>query len=193
MLATDRRALLSVEVASIESEIGALAVAFCSDRACAASIGHASAREAERRAFAAAQEALQSGRTLPLGDAVVLAPETLLARLQGYAAGGEDDFFDVPLLLGAMTPFQRRVVAACRAIPYGSTRTYGQIAASVGSRGAARAVGQVMASNRIPLLVPCHRVVASGGGLGGFSAPQGVDLKRRLLAMEARAAELSCC
>ena len=134
-------------------------------------------------AEAVAAAARTAARTATPLDAVAL-----LERLVRYAAGAADDFFDVPVLLGAMTPFQRRVVASCRAIPCGSTRTYGQLAASAGSPGAARAVGQVMASNRIPLIVPCHRVIAASGGLGGFSAPQGVVMKKRLLAMEQLAA-----
>ena len=64
------------------------------------------------------------------------------------------------------------------------TRSYGEVAAAAGSPGAARAVGQVMAANRTPLIVPCHRVLAAGGKIGGFSAPQGLALKRRLLALE---------
>ncbi len=75
-------------------------------------------------------------------------------------------------------------MAACRRIPWGQTRSYAQLAAVAGRPGAARAVGSVMAKNRVPLVVPCHRVIASSGQLGGYSAPQGLSLKRRLLAME---------
>ena len=66
----------------------------------------------------------------------------------------------------------------------GLTRTYGELAAECGSPGAARAVGSVMAKNRYPLIVPCHRVLAAGGELGGYSAPDGLKMKRRLLEME---------
>jgi methylated-DNA-[protein]-cysteine S-methyltransferase len=110
----------------------------------------------------------------------------VLDRLQRYAGGEPVDLGDIPIVLQHLSPFQRRVVAACRAIPYGSQRTYGDLARAAGRPGAARAVGQVMAGNRVPLVVPCHRVVAAGGGVGGFSAPQGLKMKRRLLAMEAR-------
>jgi methylated-DNA-[protein]-cysteine S-methyltransferase len=110
--------------------------------------------------------------------------ENVVERLVRYAAGEPVDFSDVPVSLDHLSAFQRRVVKACRAIPCGDRRTYGQLAAAAGSPGAARAVGQVMAGNRMPLVVPCHRVVASGGGLGGFSAPQGLAMKRRLLALE---------
>jgi methylated-DNA-[protein]-cysteine S-methyltransferase len=109
----------------------------------------------------------------------------VLDRLVRYADGEPVDFRDVPVAVEHLSAFQRRVVRACRAIPAGERRTYGQLAAAAGSPGAARAVGQVMATNRVPLIVPCHRVVASGGRLGGFSAPQGLAMKRRLLSLEA--------
>jgi methylated-DNA-[protein]-cysteine S-methyltransferase len=115
----------------------------------------------------------------------------VLDRLVRFLDGEPATFDDVPLVLDHLSPFQRRVVAACRAIPYGATRTYGDLAAAAGSRGAARAVGQVMAGNRMPLVVPCHRVVAAGGKLGGFTAPQGLTLKRRLLALESRGAAIN--
>ncbi len=108
----------------------------------------------------------------------------LAQRLQAYVSGTRDDFRDVALDLSALTGFQRRVVHHCRRIPYGRTLSYGQLAAKVGSPHAARAVGNVMASNRYALIVPCHRVVGAGGALGGYSAPDGLQLKRRLLEME---------
>jgi methylated-DNA-[protein]-cysteine S-methyltransferase len=81
------------------------------------------------------------------------------------------------------TPFRRRVWEALRQIPYGETRTYGEIAAAVGKSGAARAVGTANHHNPIPVVIPCHRVVGSGGRLCGFGG--GLDLKRRLLELEA--------
>jgi methylated-DNA-[protein]-cysteine S-methyltransferase len=111
----------------------------------------------------------------------------LMGGLQRFAEGEPVDFSDVPLAVDHLSRFGRRVVAACRAIPWGQMTTYGDLAAACGSPGAARAVGSVMARNRYPLVVPCHRVLASGGGLGGYSAPDGLRMKRRLLAMEATA------
>ena len=104
--------------------------------------------------------------------------------LERYAAGESVDFSEVPLELEHLTPFARRIVAACRDIPRGDVRTYGELAAACGSPGAARAVGSVMAKNRYPLVMPCHRVVGAAGSLGGYSAPEGLRMKRRLLAME---------
>lgn len=84
-----------------------------------------------------------------------------------------------------LTPFRQRVVRATRKIPWGQTVSYGELARRSGSPKAARAVGTVMASNRFPIIIPCHRVVAGGGRLGGFSAPRGTELKIQLLANEA--------
>jgi O-6-methylguanine DNA methyltransferase len=101
--------------------------------------------------------------------------------LQGRAAGELP-----PLDLAAGTPFQQRVWAALRQIPAGQTESYGRLAAALGAPKAARAVGSACGANPIPLLIPCHRVLPSGGGLGGFSG--GLQWKRLLLAREAGAA-----
>jgi methylated-DNA-[protein]-cysteine S-methyltransferase len=108
-----------------------------------------------------------------------------LARELTAYFGGEPVNFALPLSLGALTPFQIQVLEQCRLIPHGEVRTYGWLAARVGRPGAARAVGQAMARNPLPLLIPCHRVVAASG-LGGFGG--GLALKARLLALEASGA-----
>ncbi len=109
----------------------------------------------------------------------------LAARLQAYAKGKHDDFRDVPLDLGPVTEFQRRVLNQCRNIGYGKTISYGQLAVKAGRPHAARAVGNCMAANQIPLIIPCHRVVRSDGQLGSYSAPGGIQTKRQLLVREA--------
>jgi O-6-methylguanine DNA methyltransferase len=91
-----------------------------------------------------------------------------------------------PLDLSAGTSFQKAVWKALRNIPAGRTLSYGEVARKIGKPAAARAVGAACGANPIPVLVPCHRVLASGGGLGGFTA--GLDWKRRLLAREGVAA-----
>jgi len=111
-------------------------------------------------------------------------PNWLVERLQAYAEGADVDFDDVVVALDSMSHFRRRVLAACRAIPRGETRTYGELAFAAGVPRAARAVGTTMASNRVAIIVPCHRVVRSGGQLGGYSAPTGSTLKARLLELE---------
>jgi methylated-DNA-[protein]-cysteine S-methyltransferase len=129
-------------------------------------------------------------QALDAGPADVVHPDSweneLIERLQGYASGQPDDFADLRVDTGATTPFQRRVYRACRAIPYGETLSYGRLASLAGSPGAARAVGNCMARNPVPLVVPCHRVIGGNGALGGFGAPGGTTLKRRLLNLEAR-------
>ena len=87
-----------------------------------------------------------------------------------------------PLDLAGATPFRRRVWAELRRIPRGSTRSYGEVADELGKRRAARAVGGACGANPVPVLIPCHRVLAANGRLGGFSG--GLDWKRRLLAIE---------
>ena len=94
--------------------------------------------------------------------------------------------FRVRLDLSGLTAFQRRVLEACARIGYGQTTTYGALARRIGRPRAARAVGHALGRNPVPLVIPCHRVVASDGSLGGFSAEQGVELKRQLLELEAR-------
>ena len=99
-------------------------------------------------------------------------------------AGVHVDLRGVALDDGDVDRFDRRVYAVTREIGPGRVLTYGEVAARVGADASARAVGSSLARNAMPLLVPCHRVVASGGGLGGFSAPGGLTTKRRLLAIE---------
>jgi len=103
------------------------------------------------------------------------------SEIRQYLAGRRRRF-TVPLDLAGVPPFHRKVMRVARRIPYGRTVTYGELASRAGSPRAARAAGQAMARNPLPLVVPCHRVVASGGGLGGFGG--GLALKRRLLALE---------
>jgi methylated-DNA-[protein]-cysteine S-methyltransferase len=109
----------------------------------------------------------------------------LIRRLQAFASGKrDDDFLDIPLHVSNMTPFQQAVIERCRRIPAGETLSYAGLGKAAGHPGAARAVGRVMATNRFPLIVPCHRVVSATGAIGGFSAPDGIDMKRRLLMPE---------
>jgi len=105
-------------------------------------------------------------------------------QIAEYFDGLRTDF-ELPLA-PPHSDFQGRIRAAMIAIPYGKTRSYGDLAVTLNS--AARAVGQACGSNPIPIIVPCHRVLAAGGGLGGYSAGDGVATKRWLLAHEAPAA-----
>lgn len=99
-------------------------------------------------------------------------------------AGDRVELAHVGLADGSASPFVRKVYELARRIPPGSTMTYGELAHAAGSPGAARAVGQAMARNPFPLLVPCHRVVAADGSLTGYSGAGGVATKARILASE---------
>ena len=121
------------------------------------------------------------GRPREVGDGAAMefarkARGEILAYL-----GGALKQFTVPVVLEG-TPFQRAVWAKLRAIPYGETRTYGEIAADLGKARAARAVGTACGSNPVPILVPCHRIVAGNGTLGGFGG--GLRMKHDLLELE---------
>ena len=104
--------------------------------------------------------------------------------LQDYAAGERVDFSKWKITDQRFTPFQQKVIHCCRRIRYGRTVSYAELAAQAGSPKAARAVGNIMANNCVPLVVPCHRVIGAHGSLGGYSSPKGLDMKRRLLRME---------
>ena len=110
--------------------------------------------------------------------------QKLIAKFEEYFAGHDVSFEEVEIELSGKTEFQRSIVDCCRAIPFGETRSYGQLAAIAGRPKAARAVGTVMRKNSFPIIVPCHRVVSSNG-LGGFTSPQGCKTKIQLQAVEA--------
>jgi methylated-DNA-[protein]-cysteine S-methyltransferase len=99
-------------------------------------------------------------------------------------AGEPRDLRDVPLDERGLDAFRRAVYAATREIPPGTTRSYGEVARSMGRPDAARDVGAALARNPFPIVVPCHRVVAANGALTGFSAPGGLETKRRMLEIE---------
>lgn len=111
----------------------------------------------------------------------------LKKKLKDFASGKRVSFDNIDVRIEHRTPFQRKVILVTRAVGFGETASYGELAERAGSPNAARAVGTVMANNEVPIIIPCHRVLASGGRIGGFSAPQGIDLKRRLLELESRA------
>jgi methylated-DNA-[protein]-cysteine S-methyltransferase len=107
-----------------------------------------------------------------------------------YFAGEQVDFSNVSLDLRGQDEFFRKIYAAARRVGWGQTTTYGSLAKELGAGPeAARDVGQAMAKNPVTLFIPCHRVLAAGGKLGGFSAPGGSGSKQRMLEMEGRRAE----
>jgi methylated-DNA-[protein]-cysteine S-methyltransferase len=109
----------------------------------------------------------------------------VIDAIKRYFAGERIDFADVPLDLGRQDPLFERIYDLVRRLGWGETTTYGAIAKALGEGPeVARDVGQAMARNPIPLIVPCHRVLAAGGKIGGFSAPGGSNAKARMLALE---------
>jgi methylated-DNA-[protein]-cysteine S-methyltransferase len=175
-----------VFVKAFDTRLRWMAIAWRDDVLLSAAFGHSSQRQAEVVAMRSlgmthASPALTIA-TRP--DDVPGWVSELVDDIQRFAEGEPVDFSHVVLDLEHLTPFANRVVAACRRIHWGRTRSYGELAEESGAPGAARAVGTVMAKNRFPLIVPCHRVLAAGGAIGGYSAPDGLAMKRKLLAME---------
>lgn len=160
------------------TEMGWMAIVWRGTKVRQLTFGHPSA--------AAAWAPFEGPAATFIGDRREL-PEWLAAvvnRLEEYASGCDVSFDRTPVDVGQLTAFQQRVVRECRKIRRGQTRTYSQLAAAAGSPGASRAVGNVMARNKLPILIPCHRVVGAGSSLGGFSAPEGLSMKQRMLRME---------
>jgi len=111
--------------------------------------------------------------------------KTLQEEIKGYFEGAYVDFGnDIAVDLAGFSDFARAVLSACRNITIGQTLSYSQLAEKSGFAGAARAAGNILAKNPLPLIIPCHRVICSNGKIGGFSAVGGADLKRRLLTHE---------
>lgn len=131
-------------------------------------------------------------RRLP--DAIEAEPPAHIAELiraiGRYFEGERADFAEVPLDLGGQDPLFVKIYDLVRRLGWGETTTYGEIARSLGEGPeVARDVGQAMARNPIPLIIPCHRVLAAGGKIGGFSAPGGSNAKARMLELEGVAPE----
>jgi methylated-DNA-[protein]-cysteine S-methyltransferase len=126
-------------------------------------------------------------RRFPAGSEAPPPPEVQRA-IDGIVAllRGEPRVFDgLPLDMEGVPEFNRRVYEVARTIPWGATLSYGEIAKRLGDPGVARDVGQALGQNPFAIVVPCHRVLAAGGKMGGFSARGGVSTKRRLLSIEA--------
>lgn len=108
----------------------------------------------------------------------------LVKRIKAHLAGSNDDFIDVPVLYPAVGEFSQNVLRRLRKVPPGKVVTYGQLAELCGKPRAARAVGSIMGSNPVPLIIPCHRCMGKDGSLTGFSTEGGIDVKARMLFRE---------
>ena len=166
---------------SFDTAIGRCAIAWSAQGICGSQLpeGDAQTLAARMRSrFAMARENL-----LPPPWA-----EQAIASVRGLVDGsGRELLLDLPLDETGIAAFRRQVHALTRRIPYGQTRSYGELASLLGQPGAARAVGAAEAQNPFAPIVPCHRVLGSQGALTGFSAHGGLDSKRRLLLIEAQA------
>ncbi len=121
----------------------------------------------------------------PTDETIQAMLNTIEAQLNEYFTGTRK-VFDLPIDWSGLTPYQEKVLRACYDLPYGEVKTYGQLAQETGNPKGARAVGSFMASNPLPLVIPCHRVVGSDGHLHGYGAPGGLETKTWLLELEGR-------
>jgi methylated-DNA-[protein]-cysteine S-methyltransferase len=127
------------------------------------------------------------GRRFPDAIEIAAPPNDIhraIGRIATLLAGEKIDLSDIALDLERVGEFERKVYEIARKIPPGETLTYGDIAERLGDKQLARDVGQAMGKNPFPIVVPCHRVVAANGKLGGFSAPGGANTKLRMLAID---------
>jgi methylated-DNA-[protein]-cysteine S-methyltransferase len=131
----------------------------------------------------ATERRLSAGAARATG-AVPVKIDQLIADIQFYMSGRNIDFASVAVDLTNIEPFDSEVYAAARLVPWGQTARYGELARRIGSPGAARAVGRALGRNPVPIVIPCHRILAKGHRIGGFSAPGGTFTKERLLALE---------
>jgi methylated-DNA-[protein]-cysteine S-methyltransferase len=127
---------------------------------------------------------LLGGERVPVAGEPPATVRGAIEGMRGLLAGEPRDLRDVVLDLGEVSLFDRAVYGIVREVGAGETITYGEIATRLGDRGVAQAVGQAMGRNPCPIVVPCHRVLAAGGAVGGFSAPGGTATKERLLRIE---------
>lgn len=160
---------------SFASPIGTVYVATAGDKVVGLSITAKSEREFCKTLSS------RCNRSVSKPDATT---KRAIRELREYFNGTRRRFSLLPDISG-FTPFQKRVLKAAMSIPYGQTRTYGWLAAQAGSPRASRAAGQVMARNEVPIIIPCHRVIDSSGGLCGFGGRlKALDIKKELLEVE---------
>jgi methylated-DNA-[protein]-cysteine S-methyltransferase len=159
-----------------ETELGFVAISWSEH-----GLRHLALPQAERSAAKASAERWRdAGPVVNEADAPPFAAEAI-ALIRAYAAGETVDFTALPLDLDGIDPFRRAIYAAALRLGHGETATYGELSTRAGFLDKARETGQALGRNPLPLVVPCHRVLAAGNRPGGFSAPGGVATKLRLL------------
>ena len=110
--------------------------------------------------------------------------KVLQEQITGYFEGARIDFRRIPVSLEDLSVFSRSILTACRKVEAGQTITYSELAKKAGRPAASRAVGTILARNPLPLIIPCHRVIRTDGTMGGFTAPGGIALKKKMLELE---------
>jgi methylated-DNA-[protein]-cysteine S-methyltransferase len=175
MIATDDR---TVPYALIETGIGFIGIAWSGRGLTRLQLPARDRQATERRLLATIP-----GRAVESAD--MPAPIAgLVGLLRRYGAGETVDFSTVPVDLDGVDPFRRAIYDAARRLGFGETTTYGGLAEEAGYKGRAQDTGQALGRNPVPIVVPCHRILAAGNRIGGFSAPGGSAAKERLLEME---------
>jgi methylated-DNA-[protein]-cysteine S-methyltransferase len=175
MIATDDR---TVPYALIETGIGFIGIAWSERGLTRLQLPARDRQATERRLLATIR-----GRAVESAD--MPAPiAALVGLLRCYGAGETVDFSGVQVDLDGVDPFRRAVYDAARRLGFGETTTYGGLAEEAGYKGRAQDTGQALGQNPVPIVVPCHRILAAGNRIGGFSAPGGSAAKERLLEME---------
>ena len=169
----DRAGHPAIRFGQIQTPFGRLFVGTTDKGVCDVTFGRSSVRRYRERLLRRSPEVWRD-------DAIL---GTVGAELKAYFAG-ELTRFSLPVDLRQVSPFTARVLRETRKIRFGQVTSYGEIAARIGSPGASRAVGGALGRNPVPIIVPCHRVLARGGRLGGFTG--GLPIKRVLLGLEGR-------
>lgn len=141
-----------------------------------------------KRSRGAVESGLRRASKEPLDSGESARLEAARHQLLGYLTG-KREMFDLPIDLSRGTPFQRQVWRTLQRVPYGKLRSYQWVAVRVGGRRYARAVGNAVGANPLPIVIPCHRIVAQDASLGGFSG--GLPTKRKLLTLEGTLAQLA--
>jgi methylated-DNA-[protein]-cysteine S-methyltransferase len=169
---------MTVPYALIETAIGFVGIAWSEHGLTRLQLPARDRQATERRLLSTipGPAAESAGMPAPIAD--------LVGMLKRYCAGEAVDFSGVPVDLDGIDPFRRAIYDAARALRFGETTTYGGLAEEAGHKGRAQDTGQALGRNPVPIVVPCHRILAAGNRIGGFSAPGGSATKERLLKME---------
>src|SRR5262245_15316869 len=171
----DPKVMTATAYAIVDTAIGPVGVAWSQNGICRVALPERDrARMAQR--FAAGVGAESGEPPARIAEAIEL--------IRRYAAGETVDFSNVPIDLEGSDLFRRAIYAAARKLGFGETTTYGGLADAAGHPGKARETGEALGRNPVPLIVPCHRILAAGGRIGGFSAPGGASTKQGLLELE---------